>query len=158
LAGRLAAAALTAGLAGSDSVAAPEGAPAPAGPTAGEIEACVPADTRGSALLLIEKPGRNDMFMYLPELKRTRRVTGPGLSGGMFGTDFTDSQFERLQGVARDLHVERMPDAELDGAPVRVLAHTPGDDPEFESVLSYIDPDRPIHRKMFNPSNLAQGK
>jgi len=106
-----------------------------------------PADMRGSALLLIEKPGRNDMFMYLPELKRVRRVTGPSLSGGMFGTDFTYAQFERLQGVARDLAVTRMPDAELDGRTVRVLAHEPADDPEFEYVLSYIDAERCVPLK-----------
>jgi hypothetical protein len=103
-----------------------------------------PADMRGSALLLIEKPGRNDMFMYLPELKRVRRVTGPSLSGGMFGTDFTYSQFERLQGISRDLTVERLPDADVDGTPVWVLGHTPADDPEFEYVQSYVDRERCI--------------
>jgi outer membrane lipoprotein-sorting protein len=103
-----------------------------------------PADMRGSALLLIEKPGRNDMFMYLPELKRVRRVTGPSLSGGMFGTDFTYSQFERLQGISRDLVVERLPDDEVDGTPVYVLGHTPADDPEFEYVQSYVDRERCI--------------
>ena len=106
-----------------------------------------PLDMRGSALLLIEKPGRNDMFMYLPELKRTRRVTGPSLSGGMFGSDFTYSQFERLQGVARDVSVSRMPDAEVDGTPVYVLAHEPADDPEFDYVLSYIDQKRCVPLK-----------
>lgn len=100
-----------------------------------------PLDMRGSALLLIEKPGRNDMFMYLPELRRVRRVTGPTLSGGMFGTDFTYSQFERLQGVARDLTVERLADAKVGDRPVWVLAHTPADDPEFEYVKSYVTPD-----------------
>jgi hypothetical protein len=106
-----------------------------------------PADMRGSALLLIEKPGRNDMFMYLPELKRVRRVTGPSLSGGMFGTDFTYSQFERLQGVARDVSVSRMPDTEVNGTPVHVLAHEPADDPEFEYVLSYVDAERCVPLK-----------
>lgn len=103
-----------------------------------------PQDMRGSALLLVEKPERNDMFMYLPELKRVRRVTGPALSGGMFGTDFTFAQFERLQGVSRDLKVERLPDAELEGRAVHVLAHTPADDPEFEYVQSYVDRERCI--------------
>jgi len=110
-----------------------------------------PADMRDSALLLIEKPGRNDMFMYLPELKRVRRVTGPSLSGGMFGTDFTYAQFERLQGIARDLQVERLPDGELEGRRVHVLGHTPADDPEFVRVVSYVDPERclPLRTEFF---------
>jgi len=106
-----------------------------------------PLDMRGSALLLIEKPGRNDMFMYLPELKRVRRVTGPSLSGGMFGTDFTYSQFERLQGVARDISVTRLPDTQVDGTPVHVLAHEPADDPEFEYVVSHVDAERCVPLK-----------
>jgi len=106
-----------------------------------------PLDMRGSALLLIEKPGRNDIFMYLPELKRVRRVTGPSLSGGMFGTDFTYSQFERLQGVARDISVTRLPDTEVDGTPVHVLAHEPADDPEFEYVVSHVDAERCVPLK-----------
>jgi len=112
-----------------------------------------PPDMRGSALLLLEQPGRNDMFMYLPELKRVRRVTGPALSGGMFGTDFTYSQFERLQGVARDLVVERLEDETLGGEPLHVLAHTPADDPEFEYVKSYVEPERclPMRTEFFEP-------
>lgn len=106
-----------------------------------------PPDMRGSALLLIEKPKRNDMFMYLPELRRVRRVTGPALSGGMFGTDFTYSQFERLQGVARDLSVERLPDEQLDGKTMHVLGHEPADDPEFEYVKSYVEPERCVPMK-----------
>ncbi len=110
-----------------------------------------PLDMRGSALLLLEKPGRNDMFMYLPELKRVRRVTGPALSGGMFGTDFTYSQFERLQGVARDIEVVRLADGEFEGSPVYVLGHTPADDPEFDYVESYVDPERcvPMRTEFF---------
>jgi hypothetical protein len=34
-----------------------------------------PADLRNAALLMIEKKGGNDMFIYLPELKRVKRVT-----------------------------------------------------------------------------------
>jgi len=110
-----------------------------------------PPDMRDSALLLLEKPGRNDMFMYLPELKRVRRVTGPALSGGMFGTDFTYSQFERLQGVARDVSVEREPDGEVDGRTTWVLSHVPADDPEFVRVVSHVDPERcvPLRTEFF---------
>ena len=43
----------------------------------------------------------------------------------MFGTGFSYAQFERLQGVSRALEVERMPDSELNGKAVHLLAHAP---------------------------------
>lgn len=101
-----------------------------------------PLDLRGSALLLIEKEeGANDMFMYLPELGRSRRVTGHMVSGSMFGTDFSYEQFQRLQGMARDASVRRLDDSEWKGRKVHVLEHHPG--PEsgsaFRKVVSHVD-------------------
>jgi hypothetical protein len=99
-----------------------------------------PPDLRGSALLLIEKEGHNDMFMYLPELKKVRRVTGHMISGSMFGTDFSYEQFERLQGMAGDVVSQRLADAEEQGRAVFVVAHTPNQqESQFEKVVSYID-------------------
>jgi len=51
----------------------------------------------------------------------------------------------------RDLSVERLPDGEVDGKPVHVLAHTPADDPEFEYVMSYVEPERcvPLRTEFF---------
>ena len=49
--------------------------------------------------------------------------------------------------VWRDISVTRMPDAEVDGTPVHVLAHEPADDPEFEYVLSYVTQDHCVPLK-----------
>jgi hypothetical protein len=100
-----------------------------------------PPDMRGSALLLIEKDDRNDMFMYLPELKRVRRVTGHMMGGSMFGTDFTYEQFERLQGLAEDVSSERLPDVQLDGKTAYVVSHLPDQEEgsDFEKVVAYVD-------------------
>jgi hypothetical protein len=103
-----------------------------------------PPDLRGSALLLIEKKDEpNDMFMYLPELERSRRVSGHMVSGSMFGTDFSYEQFQRMQGMARDASVERLPDRELEGRTVHVLAHRPAPEArsQFRKILSFIDPE-----------------
>ncbi len=100
-----------------------------------------PPDLRGSALLLIEKENTDDMFMYLPELEKVRRVTGRMVTGSMFGTDFSYEQFQRLQGMADDVSSERLPDAEQQGRAVFVVAHTPNQEEgsQFEKVVTYAD-------------------
>lgn len=105
------------------------------------LEFSDPPDLRGSAMLLIEKDGPDDMFMYLPELQKVRRVTGRMVTGSMFGTDFTYEQFQRLQGMANDVSSERLPDAEEQGRPVFVIAHYPNQEEgsQFEKVVTFAD-------------------
>ncbi len=56
-----------------------------------------PIDVRGAQYLMIEKPeGPSDMFVYTPELRKTKRITGRAASGSLFGTDFSYEDFERL--------------------------------------------------------------
>ncbi len=111
-----------------------------------------PPDNRGTALLLIQKADRNDIFMYLPELKRVRRVTTRMVSSSVLGTDFSYEDFQRLQGLSRDGRVERLPDEALDGRAVYVLDATPEADPESGSIYgrvrSYVDQESCVPLKV----------
>lgn len=112
-----------------------------------------PPDMRGSAILLVEEDGRNDMFMYLPELRRVRRITTHMVSGSMFGTDFSYEDFERLQGMADNASGERMPDAEAGGRATYVIRYTPDSDSgsEYSHVLSFVDQQTcvPLRMELF---------
>lgn len=100
-----------------------------------------PPDLRGSAFLLIEKKKRNDMFIYLPELGRVKRVTSRMTSSSMFGTDFSYEEFERLQGMAQDSPTARKPDQVVDGRPAYVLEIRPTVESQsaYERIISFID-------------------
>lgn len=104
-----------------------------------------PPSVRGSSTLILQRPnGENpDIFSFLPEIGRVRRVTQNHVSGSFLGTDFSFEDFERLQGLAEDSNRKRMPDQELDGRPVYVIEGTPsrGEDSSYEFVRSYIDRD-----------------
>lgn len=108
-----------------------------------------PLDLRGSALLMLQKEETTDMFMYLPELDRTRRITGRMLEGSMFGTDFTYEQFQRLQGLAEDIAVTRLDDVEVGGENRYVLEYIPKQVPgtRKERVVSYIDPENCVQMR-----------
>ncbi len=100
-----------------------------------------PPDMRGAAVLMLEKSGRNDTFMYVPELQKVRRVSSHAMSGSMFGTDFTYEEFERLQGMSENGSSERKPDEEVQGRKAYVLDQVPAEDAdsEYELVRSFID-------------------
>lgn len=110
-----------------------------------------PPDLRGAGILLLERPEANDVFLYLPEIKRVRRVTGRTMSGSVFGTDFTYEQLQRVQQMAKDAKVDRTPDDELGGRSVYVLEGRPldGADSEFERVVSFVDKPTCLPLKMF---------
>lgn len=114
-----------------------------------------PADLRGSALLLIERSSASDMFLYLPELRRTRRITSHAVSGSLFGSDFTYEDFQQIQGIHLGGETEALPDATLDGVPVHVISQRPAPESgsSYERVVSYITRDGcvPIRSEMWEP-------
>ena len=99
-----------------------------------------PSDVRGSTLLILEKEEGSEMFLYSPELRKTRRVSTRTAAGSLFGTDFSYEDFERFQGIQAHSTSERRPDAMLGDLPVYVLVSTPApeDGSPYESVVSYI--------------------
>jgi hypothetical protein len=102
-----------------------------------------PPDMRGAALLIDEQPGErsSDIFLYLPELQRVRRVNKHMSGGSIFGTDFTYEDFERVYGLVQDGRTERLPDQQLDGRSVWVVVGFPPTSAEsaYERVVSYVD-------------------
>jgi hypothetical protein len=100
-----------------------------------------PEDLNGAGLLAIEKETRADMFIYLPDLKKVKRVTSRMMSGSLFGSDFTYEDFMQLQGIQAEGRTEELEDSTFEGAPVRVVAHYPAAESgsAYERVVSYWD-------------------
>ena len=94
-----------------------------------------PPDERGAAFLMIEEAGHFELFSYLPELGRVRRVDSRSASG-FLGTDLSYEDLEQLRSLAPRARVERLPDAQLAGRPVYVLSSTP--DPASQSAYQRI--------------------
>ncbi len=101
-----------------------------------------PAEMRGSEMLSMETPdGAPDSFLFTPELRKAKRVTGEGMGGSVFGTDFTYEDLQRWQQLNRPESQERLPDTEIDGRPVYVLMSKPveGTASSYSKVVSYVD-------------------
>ncbi len=101
-----------------------------------------PPEMRGSEMLSMETVGgAPDSFLYTPELRKAKRITGEGVGGSVFGTDFTYEDLQRWQQLNRPESHQRLPDAEVDGRPVYVLSTVPTDaaSSSYTKVLSYVD-------------------
>jgi len=96
-----------------------------------------PVDLKGSGLLMLEQKERGpETFMYLPELRKVRRVSSRAASSSLFGTDFSYEDFERLLGMSVDMRKEKMPDASWKDRAVYVIATYP--DPESDSAYERV--------------------
>lgn len=100
-----------------------------------------PADLRGTAFLLVQKQKGSDMFVYLPELKKVRRISARNLRGKLLGTDFSYEELQELFAQGSRSDAVRLPDAEKDGRAVYVLEATPAPDSgsDYRKVLSFVD-------------------
>jgi hypothetical protein len=62
----------------------------------GVVRFSAPPDLAGAAFLQIQKKdGDDERFLFLPELKRSRRIAGNLRSGAFMGTDFTFADLDR---------------------------------------------------------------
>ena len=98
-----------------------------------------PPELRGGALLVLEKKPQNDMFMYVPELGKVRRITDRMVSGNMLGTDFTYDDFSRLQGMISNLRTERLADEQVAGRAAYVTLARPISGSDYDRIRSLID-------------------
>ena len=112
-----------------------------------------PPDLDGAGVLMIEKSGQDDMFIYLPDLQKVRRVSSHMLSGSLFGSDFTYEDFMQLQGMSLEGRREELPGSTLDGVDVRVLVQYPDESAgsAYERIVSYWDREAcvPLRTEMY---------
>jgi outer membrane lipoprotein-sorting protein len=83
-----------------------------------------PADVAGTAFLLLEqKDGGSDQYIYLPGLRRTRRIVGREREGSFMGSDFTYADLRRAD-TAGAVH-KRLPDEKVGDVATVVVESTP---------------------------------
>ncbi|MBN2056629.1 outer membrane lipoprotein-sorting protein [bacterium] len=108
-----------------------------------------PADLKGTGFVVYsyDDPGRDeDQWLYLPAIRRTRRIAGKARTGSFLGTDFSfdDLGDRRIE----DDTYRLLPDEILDGQSCYVLEAAPKD-PEYQygKQLAWIGKDDYIIRK-----------
>ena len=134
-----------------------------------------PVEIRGTSLLVLEQPkGDSEIYLASPALPKARRITGVSRADGLFRTDFSSEDLERLQQGWRpgEGETNQLPDARIDGRPVYVVELRPSDSAYERIVLSldqesclplliqFYEPGKPRPRKELSTdprSNLKHG-
>jgi hypothetical protein len=113
-----------------------------------------PPDLAGAGFLQIQKrDGDDDRYLFLPDLKRSRRISGNLRANSFMGTDFSFADLDR--------HDLRYSDSRLDAEesvsqwPCYVIDVRPkADDAQYSHVQMWIRKDNflPLRMKMFDKS------
>jgi len=102
-----------------------------------------PPNLSGAAYLIREKDGdlRDGMYVYLPSVKRVRRVTGSIADGGLMGTSFSYVDFKQLQNTFGGATTTYEGSGEIDKRPMHVLTFRPADASKggYSLVRAWVD-------------------
>jgi hypothetical protein len=99
-----------------------------------------PADVAGTAFLMLERDkGESEQHIYLPGLKRTRRIVGREREGSFMGSDFTYADLERSE--SRGATHKRMPDEDLGGVKTFLIESTPAKGNSYSKVETWVRQD-----------------
>jgi hypothetical protein len=116
------------------------------------IRFSAPADLAGAAFLQVQKKsGDDERFLFLPELKRPRRIAGNLRAGAFMGTDFTFADLDRRD--IRDSEAKRLADQEVGKFPCYVVDVVPKDkDSSYSHIEVWVRKDNsvPLRMKMYS--------
>lgn len=104
-----------------------------------------PPSLRRTAFLVIAEEGRRDMFTYLPEYDRVRRILPEAAVGSLFGTDFSYEDIEYVQQLGGDVSFagRRRPNRTLRGRDVHVVEHRPkANESTYSRVVTFVEERR----------------
>lgn len=108
-----------------------------------------PADVKGMGFLQIpHKKGEDEQFLFLPELKRVRRLTGSARRGSFFGSDLSYEDLEERD-VDEDNHT-LLREEKYENQDVYVVESTPKDSSstQYSKVIQWIRKDNYIPVKV----------
>lgn len=104
------------------------------------IRFLAPPDVKGTALLIRERgTGKSDIqYLYLPALKRVRRISGSAKNSSFMGTDFTYADLESRE--VKDSLYSKLPDEKYRGVDCYVIVSKPkpGKDDHYSKVTMWI--------------------
>lgn len=117
------------------------------------VRITAPADVRGTSFLFKENAsGRDDMWLYIPALKRTRRLVGKARQGRFLGSDFTYSDLE-ARGLKGATH-RRLADSRISRFACYVIEARPKarSGSQYSRIVAWIRKDNfvAIRLKMYD--------
>ena len=101
-----------------------------------------PTDLAGASYLVREGEKADEMHLYLPATRKTRRITGASLDGQLWGTDLSYNDVKQIQNAFSGANVVRDPAAaQYEGRAVHILSFEPRkeDNSRYKIVRTQVD-------------------
>lgn len=100
-----------------------------------------PSDLAGASYLVREGTKSDEMYLYLPSVKKTRRITGQSLDGQLWGTDLSYNDVKQIQNAFTGSTAKLEADGLVEQRPVKVLAFEPRkeDASRYKTVRTHVD-------------------
>ncbi len=100
-----------------------------------------PHDLAGAAYLVREGEKSDEMYLYLPALRKTRRITGAALDGQLWGTDLSYNDFKQIQNAFTGTNAVLEAAAQLEQRPVNVISFEPRkeDGTRYKKIRTQVD-------------------
>jgi len=115
-----------------------------------------PPDLAGAGFLQIQKrDGDDDRYLYLPELKRARRISGNLRSSAFMGTDFSFADLDRRD--LRDSESKQLGIEKIGSSSCYVLDVIPRrEDSQYSHLELWVRPDNfvALRTKMYDRANV----
>lgn len=100
-----------------------------------------PPDLARAAYLIRESEPADEMYMYLPALNKTRRITGAAMDGKLWGTDLSYADLKQIQNAFTGAGVTLEAPGEIDGRPVHILHFSPREQEpsRYQKIRTHVD-------------------
>ena len=112
-----------------------------------------PAEVKGSGFLQLAHTDRDDdQWLYLPEVKRARRITSNLRDQSFMGTDFSYRDLEILGEIRnwteKEASSKLIGQEDVDGKPCHVIELKPLQEGGYGKIVVWMDKDLLVSRKM----------
>ena len=100
-----------------------------------------PEEVRGTALLMLQRDGENEIYLSSDEFTEVRQIKGVTRAVALFGSDFSYEDFEYLQGFTRPSESNRLEDTVVGDRPVYVVETRPRDaaNSAYRLIVAFVD-------------------
>lgn len=100
-----------------------------------------PQDLAGAAYLVRENSTGDEMYLYLPAVRKVRRITGASLDGQLWGTDLSYNDVKQIQNAYSGAAATLDGKGDHEGRPVHVVTFTPGkeDGSRYKGIRTQVD-------------------
>lgn len=100
-----------------------------------------PQDLAGASYLVREGEKTDEMYLYLPAIRKVRRITGAAMDGQLWGTDLSYNDFKQIQNAFTGANTVLEAPSQLEQRAMNVISFEPRKDEgtRYKKIRTQVD-------------------